>query len=575
MIKDRLLWKLSIASGTFAITAALLIGIGQSSLSIPVLVLGCVICSWVYTDWLGWVRLHRYFVYLMMITGAAFAIFDYLNQESHEQLYSVANLLVYAQLPLLFQEKSRRIFEQIGIFLLLELVVAALVNDNVVYGILLIPTLTIGAWVLVLYATYITYSSQGTKTIRPWSWRHLIEEMSLLGRPRNIAVRNPLSLRDADKRETKPRWIEIGMPLSASLIFFSGTYFYSIPRLSRGAYGATGLGQATVGFNDEVLLSQMGKILQSHSAVFRLELQRGNGKLPYRPLEPPYIRGAALHLYKVDRGNGGWYQGDYSRLSLSKQTLPPLPHAAFLPENEHTIATISEQAYVGDLAFCIPPCYQFRQAPEVDFDPDVWQFSSDRTSVNGQATRREYSFLTQGFVNGVQTPWIPESETVFTQFEEVAADDRQPAPYDELSKAQYALLTYWSASRFAGTVRYRDKLLALQRDSGKNLVDQCLLLRDHLANSGEFSYTLDLSMTGIAFSIPSKTSWSIKRKGTVSFLLRHWLLCSGRWECLPVWSLVIDRQSTTKLASTSWCVSRTRMPGLRPISLASNATLRR
>ncbi len=195
--------------------------------------------------------------------------------------------------------------------------------------------------------------------------------------------------------------------------------------------------------------------------------------------------------------------------------------------------------------------------------------------MNGQATRREYSFLTQGFVNGVQTPWVPESETVFTQFEEVSADDRQPAPYDELSKTQYALLTYWSASRFAGTVRYRDKLLALQRDSGKNLVDQCLLLRDQLANSGEFSYTLDLSMNRDRLLDPIEDFVVNQKRGHCQFFASALAVMLRSMECLPVWSLVIDRQSTTKLASTSWCVSRTRMPGLRPISLASNATLRR
>ena len=126
--------RVTIYFGLFATIAAGLIGLGKESWNLPVLVGFCSIVSIVYTDVLGWFSLHRWLVYVAMVAGAGIATADFLRDNSANQIVEVGNLLVYVQLPLMFQKKSKRVFEQWGVFLLLELVVGALVNNNVLYG---------------------------------------------------------------------------------------------------------------------------------------------------------------------------------------------------------------------------------------------------------------------------------------------------------------------------------------------------------------------------------------------------------------------------------------------------------
>ena len=133
--------RVTIYFGLFATIAAGLIGLAKQSWNLPLMVGFCSVLSIAYTDILGWFSLNRWVVYVAMIAGAGVAILDFLANAPSNQIIEVGNLLVYVQLPLMFQKKSKRVFEQWGVFLLLELVVGALVNNNVLYGFLMLPVL--------------------------------------------------------------------------------------------------------------------------------------------------------------------------------------------------------------------------------------------------------------------------------------------------------------------------------------------------------------------------------------------------------------------------------------------------
>ncbi|MCE2811387.1 MAG: hypothetical protein LW850_13435, partial [Planctomycetaceae bacterium] len=133
MVQQKNFQRLAFCFVLFSAIASLLVGLGQESWYLPILVCTCAITAFYCTDKLGLIHLPRYVVYTGMIAGAALAGYEYATQMRSNQLLWVGNLLVYVQIPLYFQKKEKRVFEQWGVFLLLELVVAALVNDNVLY----------------------------------------------------------------------------------------------------------------------------------------------------------------------------------------------------------------------------------------------------------------------------------------------------------------------------------------------------------------------------------------------------------------------------------------------------------
>jgi hypothetical protein len=158
---DRVLLRCSIYFGILATMIAGLVGLGQESWSLPTLVGISALVGVLYTDLLRWFSIHRFLVYVLMITGAIFAVGQFLGDAAANRLLAVGNLLVYVQLPLIFQKKTKRVFEQWGVFLLLELVVGALVNDNVLYGVLMLPILAIGTATMIALAQYASQLRHG------------------------------------------------------------------------------------------------------------------------------------------------------------------------------------------------------------------------------------------------------------------------------------------------------------------------------------------------------------------------------------------------------------------------------
>jgi hypothetical protein len=117
--------RVTIYFAVFATIAAGMIGLGQGSWNLPLLVGFCSIVSIVYTDHLRWIAFPKWLVFIAMIFGAGVAISGFLSDSPASEILAVGNLLIYVQLPLMFQKKSDRVYEQWGVFLLLELVVAA------------------------------------------------------------------------------------------------------------------------------------------------------------------------------------------------------------------------------------------------------------------------------------------------------------------------------------------------------------------------------------------------------------------------------------------------------------------
>lgn len=486
--------RLTIFFGLFATMAAGLVGLGQGSWNLPLLVGLCAVVSIICTDTLGLFFLHRVLVYIAMILGACIAIYGFLNDLSADRLQSVGNLLVYVQLPLMFQKKSKRVFEQWGVFLLLELVVAALVNDNVLYGVLLLPALALGCAALMglaQFSSYLRHNESISESTGLWArllhW--LGKEQSLTRRNSGVALAALVSATSSSsKTDLSPlRWRNGILPMSLSTLFFSVSYFYVLPRLHSGAFenGNFGWGGSKVGFNEQISLQFMGKVLQNNDPAFRLSMKNASDGSVYRPNQPPYIRSTVVHRYADGPGQGYWQPGDYRGGNSKLPAFADLPSPLDLKSEitggqDKVIVQIVEKSTFGEVVSSIPPLANEGKSPFRLVRRD-WRIVDPREIANQDVpSKRTYSFITYGFQVGQDSPILVD-----------LTDSLDNPQSGNFSQYEGELLRFPAGLEIA--LPEMNRMLARSDSPLKTKVEKAIFLENQFANGGDFEYSLSLT----------------------------------------------------------------------------------
>lgn len=485
--------RLTFCFGLFSTIAALLVGLGQNSWYLPALVICCSTAAYFLTDRTGVFVLPRYVVYAGMILGALLAGYEFVTNMNPDRLLWVGNLLVYVQLPLYFQKKETRVFEQWGVFLLLELVVAALVNDNVLYGILMLPVLAVGSAALMALAQYVSYQRHNEALTESTNW--FARAVHWLGREKTPTVRaSGLEFRASQSASLVSSqsympvsWWKSILPFATAMLVFSIGFFYMLPRLYSETWEGEGLGWGgnRVGFSDQISFSTIGKILQNDAPAFRMTLTNELTGKTYRPNQPPYIRGTVVHRYIDGPGQGSWQPGDrynYQRRSLPFRELhvPKELDTDLLVRRDAVRVHVAERSPFGDVVCSLPPYAQTEKNPFRTARRDWRMIDTRPEAVSDRPPKRRYSFLTYAFLVGQETPVLEDQSDVY--------EDKQPSTLstygEEITLFPQALeVMRPEIERVLGT----SKLPLNSR------LSKALFLEDYLANSGAYDYTLTLT----------------------------------------------------------------------------------
>ncbi len=308
---DRMRTLLSIHMAVIAVLTAMLVSTGSGSIFLPLFIFIVSATSIVVVDSLGWVALNRWGIFIGMTAGTGIAIGNYIYSTLYVpsesgQLHAVAGLLVYPEAVLFWQRKNLRVFEQLAIFLLLEIMVAALVNDNILFGLMLMPIVLMWVSSLMLFSTYATLVqiAPGIEVPMPKLAELLFARLrtSIMGTERrrpilqsklivNRAVDGPVNSQRA------PQSITLGV----GAIAFAAMFFYLLPRTTTGGYRPRLGTQIVVGLpNDKLQLGQIGRALQDPTPVLRMKLTTGKDRRPYTLREAPYIRYKVFDRYSRD-----------------------------------------------------------------------------------------------------------------------------------------------------------------------------------------------------------------------------------------------------------------------------------
>ena len=226
--------------GMLATVGAMMLGLGSGDATLPLLVLFAAITSLVFTDVLNWLCLNRIVANVAAVLALFSCLGDFIQQDIPGKLLAVANLLVYLQVILFYQRKHDRLYWQLIVLSLLQVVVSAALNVPVGFGILLLVYAALAISTLTFFFLHreVMRVTELGRSRRPGEaasrvvnqetrmWHCLLEST-----PR---VTSPVNGRRITTRLKERGLISQIVAMGVTTLVLSLVLFYSFPRLGVG-----------------------------------------------------------------------------------------------------------------------------------------------------------------------------------------------------------------------------------------------------------------------------------------------------------------------------------------------------
>lgn len=368
---------LQINIATLAALGTLLVGMGQRSATLPLLMSIAAIASVWLTDVTGWFRLNRKFASMAALVALVLTGRELLQFNSVTQVLGLARLLIYVQIILLFQEKDIRTYRHLIIMSLLQVVVAAIFLQGVLFGGLLIVYMLVGLSALALLCLHREH-----------------ELFRSDAQPASVPFTGSASHRVAGEvgRELFGRLAMIGLATFALTLLL----FLTVPRLGRTAWrGPNVVTKHIVGFSDTMTLGELGEIIESSEQVMRITLTDATTHEPYTVRGELYLRGAVLTHYR----SGTWQRQKTGR--------PARPLAAAQDQQPTVLQQIIVEPMDRDELFCLWP--PIRATSNNALPNNDLQLRDDRLvrSPSRRSERFTFDLETTALADGIQTPLVP------------------------------------------------------------------------------------------------------------------------------------------------------------------------
>lgn len=306
-----------------AVLGTLLLGSAEGSYALPLLAVVSAAAAIYWTDIRGRIRLTGGVANLAALIAVAVSVSEVVRADASEQLVAIANLLIYLQTILLFQEKTVRVGWQLLSLSLLQVVVAAAIGDSIFFGALAMLYLLFGLSAVSLVCCYGESLAHGAPFVPVGARRKLVWGLKgdrAASPESGAAVRVPVE---------PPRHFYRGLArclaaLAVGSMVLAGLLFVAVPR-----YGEAKLmtqnsqhSASMTGFSEQVDLNiSSRRIFENDEIVMRLRLvddATGEDFAYYRDI---YLRGAIA--YKYDDGNWQHVTSEDYKESSTLRDIPP------------------------------------------------------------------------------------------------------------------------------------------------------------------------------------------------------------------------------------------------------------
>lgn len=458
---------------------AVLLGMGEHGMTLAAIALVVTISANYLTDQWGWIRLSRLAANGLALAATAFALSRFFHA-AEEQLTSIANLLVYLQLIMLFQSKTLRVYWQLFVLSVLQVVVATALNSSILFGVMLIVYLFVALATLGLIfilresERHLALCAAISKATRPQAKDRAKSSPSHWPLERRIEVL-PAAIDDLPRQilGSGMTWRTTRIGLGTLVVAI--VCFLFLPRFGRALVDTT---PGSIGYNPTVKLGDLGPLLQNPELVMAVEFFDSAGQF-VEPASPPLLRGSILNFYH----RGEW------KLAVPdaqpRERLPYPPAGAELIRQRVTIQPMREPVLFG-----VYPAYR-SDAPQsqrhVRYDPLHQQLL--RYPSETAAQQIEYEVLTTSLAGGRQATIVPELKPGEHLMQHLLQLPDEPAAASANSRGAAAL-----------PVSGRDRLTGLRDFAARKIRELGIAADDHYAKAKSleralsgppFEYTLD------------------------------------------------------------------------------------
>lgn len=473
-----------------AVVSAMLVSYGSGSVFLPLFILVVCVLGFVLVDTLELFALNRISVAIGMTAGTAFAVGSYLvntipTARESGQLQAIAGLLVFPEAVLFLQRKNLRVFEQLAIFLLLEIMVAALVNDNLLFGILLLPIVLLWVSSLFHFARYATLVqiAPDIEVPMPKLAEVLFKKFvkSIIGdeRPKKIIESQLLPRLEADSTFSYRRILQ-AVPLGCGAIAFSALFFYCLPRVTEGGFRPKHSQQQRVGLPKSMTLGQVGRAFLDPTPVMRVKLTNEDST-EYPISEGPYLRASVFNHFRRNKDVTQW---ELAGSVYSSTPIPPYSNLSVdATKNRDRVQIEFDLLPACDTdTFTLPPTFlpSSGRTSSAPINTYTQQLQSNQQS-DPERHIQAYTLGSMAFLNGRQldiTPILP---------------DRNSEPVSQFLSQHLSALLQVNLKEFPSVERLRARILKdADVNEGENLAI-AKAIEQFFGRGEEYKYTLDLT----------------------------------------------------------------------------------
>ncbi|MDG2380498.1 MAG: DUF3488 and transglutaminase-like domain-containing protein [Pirellulaceae bacterium] len=444
---------------TLVVLSTLLLSMGQQKLIYAFAALAAAVISFTVTDMKGYLQLGSKAASVASLLACLLLLVQVVRNVEQSQLLNVANMLVCLQIILMFEKKNDRIYWSLLSLSLLQVIVAAALNLGLLFGILLGIYMLIAVAALTFFHVFrvtrpfTSTSREATHHVgdgMPAGGLIVTEEADAASRILNGSYVNRLV------------WMVCVTTLSTIVVF------YAIPRFNNNPWESPTQDTSTVGFTNQVDLTDMSRILESPEQVMRVEFSTLGGE-PYQIDTEPYLRGTVLSEYREDGGFWREFKTPQAIRSINNRDEPDM--------SQVVLQRITLQPGSHSVLFNVAPCYAaFADTPaDLQLNEHTRQLTPSENDNSNKGTYR-YTLSTTAFRNGWQKDLIP----VLRPLAQAHGDQ---------SREIYTREEWLQKSPQVTAIA--EQVLVEQGLTETNSFFRAKSLEEHFQVSGQYSYSLD------------------------------------------------------------------------------------
>ncbi len=469
---DRLLQILIIITIAFS---SLLLGMGQQDLNPFAVAVTGAVAAFVLVDWLRWFYLPQWLANLIAILVTAFTVHAFFFGDSVRQLMGVGKLLVYLQTILMFQRKSPRVYWQVLLLTLLQIVVGAVFNLGFEGGVLFILYMMVAGLTMMVLHLY-----QDSRQIDDRN-ALLAKQLATQSRAKKFPAGRPVAAFATSSRDVKVvrRMVRHFSLVGIGALGFALFLFYFLPRGHSSWSGPREVPMRQTGFSKSFHLNHPSLITLSSKLVMSVTYRDPASDEPVTLREQPYLRGMVLPNLVV-QGNRTTWRANHNHIYYNND-FPPIPNLR--RGSRHLVQDIVLEPTDDPLLYSADPPYRHDDTPpEFEKCWPLGAITRQRASKMIQLAHLRYKLKVPLLEDDSFFSAIPYTSRGSSRLRLTADDDR----------GRYQMYTYLDANRYPTIVNVAQQLVAdMPTEDQTNPLRIAKAMEQYFVTGDRFQYTLD------------------------------------------------------------------------------------